>query len=135
MSDQIDIKVSEDLVRPIIEAKINAAICAGLVDQEKLLQGVASRILNMKVNSDGKRDPYNYSDSLTLIQYLAENAIKEAAQAAIKEWAESKKEEIKKSLIEQLKLKKNTSRMVEILMDGIMEVTTSKYRFKLEFEK
>lgn len=134
MADQIDIKISEDLVRPIIETKINQAIVAGMGDFDKVIAKVASTIINHKVDGDGKPERYSSRDNLTYIEWLSKRVIQEAAESAMKEWAEERKPEIQKELVRQMSLKKTTNVMVKAMVDGFITASQEKYRYKFKLE-
>ena len=135
MSDQVDIKISQDLVKPIIEAKIQQAIAEGLNSSNQMIEAVASRILTTKVSVDGTKSRYSSDNKYTYMEYLSQDIITTAAKAALAEWVETRKKEIKECLYKQMSLKKNANILVQAVMNGLVESTKCKYRFSMNIKK
>lgn len=114
-NEVVSLQVSQELVKPILEAKIAAAVCEAMQGQEAFLQAIVARVLNQKVNEEGKVDSYLRSDSPKYVQWLAEQAIKEATKKAVLEWIERDRPKIVKAV--ELALRKDTSKIAQTLVD------------------
>ena len=84
MTDQIDIKISQDLVKPIIEAKVKAAIVQALDGEKQILEGILDAYMTQKVDSEGKVGR-GYSSDKPRIDWLLKSCIENALRGAIKE--------------------------------------------------
>lgn len=100
MSD-VNLTISRELVKPILEAKIQSAILNQLVDGQKLMETLVSKTLLEKVGPDGKTDSY-YSKDRTWLEYLCQDAIKTATVAAVREAAEKLGPDLKRLVSAEL---------------------------------
>ena len=126
MKDNVEIKVGNDLIGPIVEAKIQAAIVEALSTETGLVERVVAAKLTSKV-----RHPNHYED-VTFLDLVCEKVIGEAVEQAIREWASSHKEKLVAELTRQLSTKKHGSRVVSAMLDGFVEATQSNWRLKVE---
>lgn len=53
-ANMINLGINEDVVKPILEKQIQAAILANIGNPEELIQKVVSTALSQKVDSDGR---------------------------------------------------------------------------------
>lgn len=125
------LNVSPDLVKPVIEEKIQAAIVSELCkgDQNAIIGAAVASVLNQKVDSDGKPTTYSYHTT-SYIQWLANKAIRESAQKAIAEWIEKKRPEFEKHF--QKELSKNAPAMTKAFVDGLMGSIKNSWSFKVD---
>jgi len=127
MSD-VNLSISKELVQPIIEAKINAAVCEALSGQQSIVSSVVEKVLSMKVDSEGKYSSYN--SSIPFIQWLCQDAIKQAAIAAVKDYLSNSKEmlvvEVRKAIV------KNQKNIAVGMVDAVMKASTDSYRMKID---
>ena len=127
---EVNLSISDELVQPIIEAKIQSAICAALSGQQEIVSKVIEKILTMKVNKEGQRDTYGYRDSKTFIQWLCENAIHDAAKEAVKAWVSQSNEKLKKEL-EKI-LQRRTRSIAESVISSMITGIERDWNLKVE---
>lgn len=124
MSD-VNLSISQEIVKPIIDAKISAAIVAALGDESKMIETVVGTVLGMKVNSEGKRDNYEHHNKTTLVEHLCLKEIKAATESAIKEYFVSHGDLIKKAMKKYLD--KNTGAIAQEFVKGLIADASAKY--------
>ncbi len=129
----VSVQVGADLIAPIIKSKIEAAIVEELGKAGDLIPRIVAGVLSMKVDSDGKATNDNYRAS-TLLRYLAERVIREAANAAVREWVESKQPVLKAELIKQLDRQKASLAEMMVLGIGSSLKNAWKFNVAVEFE-
>lgn len=134
-SDQVDIKISEDLVRSIIEAKVHTAITEALSDKKGVVERVVSAALSRKVNSKGQKPDSYDRDPLTYMEYLCRKLISRATETAIEKWVESRHAVLEAEFLRQLQTKKTSSAMVRACVDGFQEAAKQSWRFQVVFPK
>jgi hypothetical protein len=132
MEGQMTVGVPQDLVKPVIEAEIHAAIAKSLGGNEKIIASAVTQILSMKVDSNGNRDSHGYSSSKTLIEWLASQAITTAAKKAIELWASDHAREIEAEIGKQLK--KQTPCIARAMIESVIKSSSDKYGIKVIFE-
>lgn len=124
---QVGITVSDDLVAPIIEAKVQAAIIEALGDERSLVERVVAEALTRKI------EPERYSSKkVPWIEHVCQKVIREAAEQAIQEWAASHKEVIAAEFLKQLQSKKVASGVVKTMIDGMASVAGCKWKFSID---
>lgn len=92
MSD-VQLTISSDVVKPIVEAKIHAAIVQEFGKQEQLMASIVNMALQTKVDSDGKYGR-GYSSDKSYIEWVVNKAICGSAQQALTEYVEQNKPKI-----------------------------------------
>lgn len=117
----LDMKISGDLVREIIDAKIKTAIVSELGKERALISHAVDQLMSVKVNYAGKVTGSSYDDKYNLVEALTRVAIRDAVNAAIREWvaenATALKEQVAKEL--QRKAKGMASAMVKGLGESL----------------
>lgn len=128
MGDIANITLSKDLIEPIVRAQLQASIVTALGRSDLLVAQVVQTVMNQKVDSNGT--PTNSSYAEPLITWMANKAIKEAAQEAIKEWFAENRDEMKKHL--RAAITKNTKGMAETFVLSLCKAVESKYTATVE---
>lgn len=136
MSDQPTFQIPRDVIEPIIQSHVSAAVVAALGDNKLVLESAISQVLNSKVDSSGKPSTYGYSSDVAYVQWLCQNAIKGAVQKVMTEEVGKHSEVIRQCLVKELK--KSNSPLVKQLVEGfvktITDETTLKYRLNITVE-
>jgi hypothetical protein len=132
MSDQVDIKISQDLIKPIIQTKIQAAIVDAMQGSDHMIAQVVKLICDQKVDSRGGISRYGSDNKYRYIDILCKNAISDAARAAITEWVERDKKLIQAEMLKQMQTKRYASKMAKSVADGLAEAVKSSWRFKVD---
>ncbi len=132
--DNVNIQISKDLIAPIVETKMKAAILEAMGDTSKLVEYVVNQILYAKVNEKGVVGSYSSENKFSWIDIALrksiEDSCKEVIQQVIKEQSEAIKENVKKHLTS----KKGMSAMASAMMDGMVKAAESSWRFSTEFK-
>lgn len=130
MADSVDIKISQDLIKPIIESKIQMAVISALGSEQTLIADMVKSYMNQKVDSSGRESSYS-SDKTTRLEYLSKILLSEAIKDAIKEWSSENKAIIKEEILKYFKSKKGSSMMVDAINNGIIKSFDSMYSFNV----
>jgi len=131
MADQLEFKISESLVKPILEAKINAAITEAMGGHEKMITDILTAYMSQKVDSDGKES--SYSSSKPRLSWLVNKMIEEAMKKSLLEFMETKKEVIKNEFEKFINSKKGSSKIITAMQDGFCEALTNKWKTTITF--
>jgi hypothetical protein len=125
MAEQATVAIPQDVIRPIVEARIQAAIVESLGKTPQLIEAAVTAALNYKVNSDGKRSTYDNDNKFTVLESMTYRYLQAAASEALKEYLEGAKEQVKKRVIAELQ-KKQTS-VAAALVDGLAKAIDTAY--------
>jgi hypothetical protein len=129
MADSVDVKVSDGLIRPIIDAKITEAIAGALRGYENLVANAVARVLSQKVDSKGMPSNQGYSSDVPFLEWLCNDAIQRAAKVAVQKWVEANTETLQDEFLRQLKTKKGP--LVKAFIGGLAGSLQSEYRFSV----
>jgi len=123
MSD-VNLSISKELVLPIIEAKVNAAVCEALSGHQSVVSDVVTKILNMKVDSNGRAS--TYSSDVPFIQWLCTQAIQDAAKQAVKNYISGSNEKLVQAV--ETVLQKNTKVVAVNLINSLIKTVEKDWR-------
>lgn len=132
--NETTLQVPKDVLEPIIQAHISAAVVAALGDRSKIIADCIGKVLNTKTESDGSET--RYGTGIPWVQWIMQDCIKKSARAAIEEFMASHKDEIKAQIAAELR-KKNSplaKQLIEGMLNGITNETTLKYRLNVTVE-
>lgn len=126
----MDLHIDDNLVRPVIEKEIQAAIVREMDKQKELLPQIVSAVIRMKVDRDGR--PSTYSDSQDYITWAFRDAIQGAVKIAIKDYLEKNKGAFEKELEKQIKL--NSSGLAASMIKSLNATSESQWRMTVNVE-
>lgn len=127
------ITLGNDLIKPIIEAKINQAVLEAMKGQDHIIRNVVHQILNLKVDSSGNANTH-YGKDLTFLAYLAQKCIKDAAEQAVREYIAQRQPEIKAQILAYMQQKSAHKKFAESVVTGVLDAANSKYNMTVKIE-
>lgn len=128
----LEMKISGDMVRGIIDAKIKAAIVSELGKEKELIGYAVDRLLEMKVAANGKQSTYSSENKYNLIEGLTRAAFAEAVGAAVRGWVAERQPEIREAVARELARK--SKGMAKILVDGVGNALKDSWRLSVRCE-
>ncbi|MFA5408398.1 MAG: hypothetical protein WC343_06475 [Bacilli bacterium] len=131
MADTLEFKISEGLIKPIIETKINEAIIASMGGHERLIADMITMYMNQKVDSDGKAS--NYGNSKPRIEWLSQTMIEEAVKEALKNFLSDKREFLQKEFERFFNSKKGSNQIVKALQEGVCAGLANRWATTITF--
>lgn len=116
--NMMNLQLSEDMIKPIIENHIKAGIMEALGGSEQLLSKLVSQIINTRVDKNtGKPTDYSYN-SIALFDYYFTQAVTDTIREAINEQIKKKTGTIKKAIIESLKSDEGANKIANSLLSA-----------------
>lgn len=128
------IKIPNDVIQPIIEAKVAAAVTEALGGYERLIETAVGQVLNQKVGTDGQ--PSTYSNAIPWFKWTMNDCIKRAARAAIEDYFKTHEDVIKRAVVVELS-KKNSplvKQMIAALTGSVLNADSLRYRMNVTVE-
>lgn len=125
----VSIEIGPDVVKPIIEAKINTLLAESLGAMPRIVDNMVRVFLAQKVDSDGK--PSNYSHSQQRFDYLLHRALEDAMKAAITQFMADKQAVVADALRKYFSSAAGTRVMVKAMEEGIVESMKSAWNFRV----
>jgi pullulanase/glycogen debranching enzyme len=130
MSSQPTLHIPKDVIDPIIQASITAAILSGLGDQSKVVASAISSILSQKVDpNSGQVNSYQSHNTVSWIDWALGQQVRESAKAAIIEHLANNQDLVKKQLTAELSKKNSVlaKQLVEAMAKGMSNEHALKY--------
>jgi hypothetical protein len=128
MADQMEFKISEGLIKPIIQAKIHEAMITAMGGHEKLITDMLDTYMNQVVDNEGK--PTNYNGKPRLY-HLANRMVEDALKTALIEYLKTKQALLEKEFTKFFESKKGTSQLIAAMQDGFCKALTDKWHFTI----
>jgi hypothetical protein len=119
-ANMINLGMHEDVVKPILEKQIQAAIHAIIGNPEELIQKVVSAALSQKVDSDGRVSRYSGDKKYGYLDVLTRKSIQKVAEEALRDWLEENAQLVKEAVIKELN-KPARQRSIAIAFAGAVE--------------
>lgn len=137
MSDNPTFQIPADVIQPILNAHVSAALVQAFGDKSKILEAAVCRVLNQMVNSDGKPSSYHSREDMPWIQYVVSASLQESVKRAIVEGVAQHEMVIKKCIAAQLKDSKSpvVAALVEGLVGQLVNPDNLKYRLTVTAEE
>jgi hypothetical protein len=131
MSNEIvSLNLDSNIVRPIIEKKIQAAIIKELGGSDELVEKMVALSLSKKVNEDGNVGRYSSDNKFDFIEAICGKAIRDAANAAMKEWSVKNAEKVKNAVIKELAKPNRQRQMAKAFADTVENSIKCHWRMK-----
>ena len=129
---QVNVSVSENLVKPIIEAKIEATIIEALGGADKIIGPLVYETLMRKCNSEGKVENYGSYNKFTYLEVLCTEKLKAAAKVALEKFIADRMPTIENQI--EFQLRKQSSAFAKIMVDGLKECMKTSWQLKCDVQ-
>ncbi len=129
---QVAINMPDELVRPIIEKKIQAGIISALGDTDSLIEGLVGAALRDKVSQNGKKSDYSRDNKFDLVDVLCREAIENAIREAMAEWVKENSGKLKEAVKKQIQ--KRPAGFAKMFVDGIFTSLESRWMFTVNVQ-
>jgi hypothetical protein len=129
--EPVELRIDQSVIRPIIEARINAAIIDMMHGQEKMISNMISMWMDQKVDSDGKTSGYNANKPR--VEWLVQSMLDQAMKSALTDYLSKRKDMLTKEFEKYFKSKIGSSAITAAMNRGLCESLTSDYRVSVSF--
>jgi len=123
MSD-LNLSISQDVIKPIVEAKIKQELVKALGKSEELIEKVAEAAICSKVNWKGEVSEYSSENRYNFLDVCIKRAIEEEIRNAIKDFIQKDREKIRKVFRKILETKKGSEPLVKAFLDGFLSMSS-----------
>jgi hypothetical protein len=137
MAEQATMSLPLDLIRPAIEAKINAAVIEALGAQDKLIMKIVEQIMTQKVDEKGQVNNYSNYNTTPWLTWAAMDITRDAIKKAINEHIGANAEKIKAAIDAEMRKSKSplVQSMITAMADGIAKAASSSYSIMVNFKE
>jgi hypothetical protein len=128
--DNSTIQIPNDVIKPIIEAKVAAAVIEALGGYKPMVELAVAQVLNQTVGEDGKPSNYN---AVPFFKWAMDDCIKRATRASIEEYFKTHADLIKQAVTVELS-KKNSplvKQLVAALTGTVLNANELRYRMNV----
>lgn len=123
-------QVDDNLVKPVVEAEIRAAIVRQLENIDNLVPKLVKAVLRAKVDSTGKVSDRTYSNKHDLLDVICRDAIQRAARAAMREYIEESADELRVEVKRQIEA--SSSGLAKVFVDSLTRSLETSWRFTVK---
>ena len=131
-ANMINLEINEDVVKPILEKQIQAAILANIGNPEELIQKVVSTALSQKVDSGGRVSGYSGDNKYDYLDVLTTKSIQKAAEEALRDWLEENSQLVKKAVIKELNKPARRHSIAKAFADAVESSLQCSWRFSCD---
>jgi|ERR1700761_1681187 len=133
MAEDPTFKIPREIIQPIIEAKVSAALIEALGNQEWLVKNCIAKVLDEKVNDNGTKAESYYADrSPTFLQWALRSCIQVQVKKILQDQIEKHKDVIASAL--KSELEKKNSPLVKQLIQGMTTAFTNSTTLKYQID-
>ena len=136
-TDMVSLQINEDMVKPILEKQIQAAIMANIGDPSLLIEKVVARALSVKVDDEGKVNSYSSYNKYDYIESLTAIEIRKAAKEALGEWLKENMALVKEMVIKEMNKPNRQRSIANAFANAVEESLSCNWNFKcdIQFQK
>ena len=129
----IDLGIDPEYLEGVVKQTVIASVSEGLLGKEELAKQVINTVLSTHVDSRGRMSSYR-SDP-TMLEYLVNKAVKEAAQKALEEAADEMMQvQVKKILKRKLAEEGTQDAMCNAMFECMMGSLENTYRTNIDIK-
>ena len=127
-------QIPREVIEPIVQAQVSAAVIAALGSQADLIASAVGRVLNQKVDSEGKSGGYGADTSW--VQWMMNNCLRKACQKAIEEAMTVHQEKVRAAIVSQLTgaRSKLLNELATSMVRGASAAVNSKWNFHVTLD-
>lgn len=130
MDQPVNLTISKEIVAPIVQARIEAAVAEAFTDPKDLIAKMVGCVLDRKVDHEGKHDKYDGYNKYTFIEWLCEDAIRQAANKAVRKWLAENSAKVEATLLRELN--KRNKNFAKLIIDGMEKSLESTWTMKVD---
>jgi uncharacterized phage protein gp47/JayE len=134
--DLVSLEIGKDVVTPIVDKHIKAAILEALGGKDEMIEKVVKQILHQKVNSEGNVSRSDYDNKYSWLDFTVTKQIEKAVRDELSNVVSQATLKIKNALIARLKTDKGAMLVADALLEGLSgtfkNTWTSKVDIKIE---
>lgn len=128
----VNLNISEEIVRPIIEKQVQAAVLANIGNPEEVISKTVSLALKQKVDSSGNISKYESDNRYDFLELMTKQAIRDAAKEALAGWLEENKKLIKEMVIKEMNKPERQKSFVGAFADAVEKSLECRWAFRCD---
>lgn len=136
MAENPTLQIPRDVIEPIIQAHVSAAITQALGERDLLVKTALDRVIMRPVTENGNAPQYSSDKTKPWLEWAVGALIQKAILSALQEELDKHKDQLRDMVIKELQ-KKNSpllKQMAEAMVGGFANQETLKYRLTVNVE-
>lgn len=125
----VNIEVSKELIAPIIESKIAAAICEHVGSPALFVDRIVSAALKTKVDDSGRVNSSAYYNTKSFLDVIVTQTIQDSTRDAVRLWVQ-KNQPLIQAAVEK-ELARTKSGMAKAFAAGLADAIKADFRFNV----
>lgn len=126
----IDLGIDPEFLEGVVKKTVITSVSQSLLGKEELARQLINTVLSTRVDSQGQVSNCGYDK--TLLEYLINKAVKDAATKALEEAADEMQGQVKKVLKRRLAEKGTQDAMCDALLKCMLGSLESTYKTKVD---
>lgn len=137
MGNLVNLNVSDDLIKSVIQEEVKAGIIRALGDPSQIVRTAIEKMTDLYVDEDGKFCKENSWHAKPYFDWLAEQTVKECVRDEIIKYVSENKDGLENEIRTQLKSLKFRSNLAASFIQSIVDSSKSKWNMpiNISFEK
>lgn len=135
----VQLGISPELIKPVIETHIKAAIVEAFGGAEELIAKVVRNVLEQKVSANGTISNYSSDNRYQWLDIVITQQIRAAVEEEVRNQVKESSSAIREALVEELRSKAGAHKVAQALLDGAMgtfkHCWSSKMDISFDYEK
>ena len=130
----VSLEVDQDLVRGVLDKRIQAAIVSQLGNTDELIANAVKLALSKKVNCDGVASRYSSDNKHDFLEVMASKAIQEAAKEGLQEWLKGNKEKVRNAVLKEMKKPNRQRTLASAFANAVEESLECNWLMKCDID-
>ena len=130
--DLVSLNVSQELIKPVIEKQVQAAIMAQLGSAEDVIAKVVQLALHVKVNDEGNVSKDSYYNKYDFMEVLVGKKIREAATEAFQEWVKGNLDKVRAAVLKEMRKPSRQEALAAAFYDAIQDSISASWTMKCD---
>lgn len=131
-NNMVSLELNEDMVKPVLEKQIQAAVLANIGNPEELIAKCVSIALKQKVDSDGEISNSSYDNKHDFLEVFTGKAIRAAAQESLRGWLNENIRLVREKVLEELNKPERQESMAKAFADAVEDSLKLSWRFQCD---
>lgn len=133
-NEPVSLKIDNNLVKGILEKRLEAEIVTALGDPTELIGNVVRAALRQKVDSEGNKSRYSSDNSHDFIEIMCRRTIQQMAKDSFLEWLNHNKSLIKKAVLAELKKPQRQKSLALAFANAVETSLDAKWNFTCQIQ-
>lgn len=131
-TNMVSLAINEDMVKPILQKQVEAAILANIGNPEELIRKTVAFALSQKVDKRGEVSKYNHDNKFDFLELLVSQAIRDEAKRVLENWVKENMAPIRAAVLKELQTPSRQRSVATAFADAVEQSLATAWRFNCD---